>query len=333
MKKYIALLVALSAVTYAADKTFSLAAGTASQTITNATSAQTWYLKGAYGLKGAASAEVVSLSKVVGTSDVVVGTANMTATSTDLNVIMPIRTVVSIGPGEAMKVSRTDTNDTLVGFVSTSGEEGSTTVISADLTGNLVGNVTGDLTGNVTGNVTGALTGNSTGISVNTRELATTAGVGALGTETIYETSVSQDGDIKKVSMLLDLTGLDSVATENDIIGTGTNVAHFGSIVTAESGTIFAIRIECLELPATGELDIDFYSATEATGVLGGLVTDLTEVVFIDRAGDWAAGDVRYASAFPATGKYIYLAVGTGTTPTAGTYTAGKFQITFLGVE
>lgn len=90
----------------------------------------------------------------------------------------------------------------------------------------------------------------------------------------------------------------------------------------------------CLETPAGGEVDLNLWSANEATGVLDSLITALTgEVTPVDRNGDWAANDVRAIGAVvPAANQYLYLAVGTASTPTAGTYTAGKFLITLYGV-
>ena len=65
----------------------------------------------------------------------------------------------------------------------------------------------------------------------------------------------------------IDLTGLASVATDGDIIGFGTaNPAYVGQIKAAVNGTIFAGRMALLETPATGEVDIDLYAATEGTG-------------------------------------------------------------------
>lgn len=126
MKKFIAIMVAIGAVTYAADKTFSLAAGTASETITNSTDSQRWYLKGVYGLMSAAASETVSVAKVSSGSDIVIGSQSMTTNATDVNVSIPLASVLYLSPGEAMKIVRTDTNGTFKGFVSTSAEEGAT---------------------------------------------------------------------------------------------------------------------------------------------------------------------------------------------------------------
>lgn len=126
MKKFILAITLVAAVTYAADKTFSLAAGTASETITNSTKSQTWYLKGVYGLMSGAAAETVSIKKVSGGVDVVLGSQSMTTNATDVNVSIPLASVLYLSPGEALKVVRVDTNGTFKGFVSTSPVEGAT---------------------------------------------------------------------------------------------------------------------------------------------------------------------------------------------------------------
>lgn len=177
--------------------------------------------------------------------------------------------------------------------------------------------------------VTGSLT--STG---NT--LTTEAGTGITGgTGTVYASSVEKNGGIYRTSILIDLTGLDSDATEGDIIGvSGTaNPCHLGAITTAQSGTLLTGRMTCLEAPTGGEVDIDVYAATEATGVTDGAIGDLTETALLAAAADWTAGAVKVFTAFPATGQYLYLTVGTGSTPTAGTYTAGKFLIELEGYD
>jgi hypothetical protein len=123
------------------------------------------------------------------------------------------------------------------------------------------------------------------------------------------------------------------VATDNDIIGVGASAAHLGQITAAVNGTILGGIMTCLEVPAGGEVDIDLWSANEATGVLSGLVTDLTgELKVFDAAADWTAGLTRVAATnVPAANQYLYLTVGTNSTPTAGTYTAGKFLIELFG--
>jgi len=153
------------------------------------------------------------------------------------------------------------------------------------------------------------------------------------GTDTVYASSVAVNGGVKHTSILVDLTGLDSDSTEGDIIGkTGTALyCHFGAISTAQSGTILAGRVTCLEAPTGGEIDIDLYAANEATGVTDGAISGLTETALLATAADWTVQTVKELSAYPGDGQYLYLTVGTASTPTAGTYTAGKFLIELYG--
>ena len=118
--------------------------------------------------------------------------------------------------------------------------------------------------------------------------------------------------------------------TAGDIIGKAAGgAAYVGQITAANHGTVVAIEIICLETPATGDDDIDFYSATEGTGAYDGAIGDLAEAVVYERAAAWAAGDVKIASALPAANKYLYLTSGNG--DTAGAYSAGKFLIRIYG--
>lgn len=133
---------------------------------------------------------------------------------------------------------------------------------------------------------------------------------------------------------LVDITGLASVATDNDIIGFGsTNPAYLGQITAAVNGTIFAGLMTLLETPATGEVDFNLWAANEATGKGDDLITGLTgEVTVFDAAGDWGTiTQVRMGTA-PGANQYLYLAVGTSSTPTAATYTAGILKIEFWGL-
>ena len=158
--------------------------------------------------------------------------------------------------------------------------------------------------------------------------LTTGAGAGiTAGVDTVYKSSVSTAGGIITTQILIDLTGLDDFAA-GDIIGVhgSTAPAHIGRITAAQNGTIFSVKMECLELPAGADVDIDLFSATEGTGAPDSAVSALTETQLIN-AGDWALGDVKYAQTV-AAGQYLYLVNGD---TTAGTYTAGKYLITLLG--
>jgi hypothetical protein len=151
------------------------------------------------------------------------------------------------------------------------------------------------------------------------------------GTGTVFKSSVQRVGDIIKTSILIDLTGLRSSTTDLDIIGTGTAAAYLGQITAAKNGTILTGRMTCLEVPVGGIVDIDLYSATEATGVFDGGIAALAETAIITAGGNWTLGLVKIFGAMPAANAYLYLTGGAG--GTANTYTAGKFLIELEGYE
>lgn len=160
--------------------------------------------------------------------------------------------------------------------------------------------------------------------------LNTEAGAGITGgTGTVYRSSVSKTGGIIKTSILIDLTGLASSATDLDIIGVGASPAHLGQITSAQNGTILSGRMTCLEVPATGADDVDLYAATEATGVYDGGIATLTGTALVTSGGAWTLGQTKGFSAIPAAGQYLYLTAGEAAA--AGTYTAGKFLIELEG--
>lgn len=158
-----------------------------------------------------------------------------------------------------------------------------------------------------------------------------TAGSGFTGTGSVYAASVEKVGGVFHTKIVIDLTGLNSGGAENDIIG-GNAAAncHLGQVTAARNGTIQAIQMTCLEAPATGETDIDLYSAVEATGTEDALVTDLTETALISSGAAWTNGRVLGSTAVPAANEYLYLAGGDAT-PASATYTAGKFLIELFG--
>jgi hypothetical protein len=151
------------------------------------------------------------------------------------------------------------------------------------------------------------------------------------GTGTVFKSSVIRTGDIIKTSILIDLTGLGSSTTDLDIIGTGTAAAYLGQITAAKNGTILTGRMTCLEVPVGGVVDIDLYSATEATGKFDDAVGGLAETAMITAGGNWTLAAVKAFGAVPAANSYLYLTGGAG--GTAAAYTAGKFLIELEGYE
>jgi len=160
-----------------------------------------------------------------------------------------------------------------------------------------------------------------------------TAGTGiTTGTGTIYKANVEVAGDVITTTILLDLTGLSS-NTALDIIGKeATANCHLGQITTALNGTIFAGQMTCLEVPTTGDPDIDVYSSTVATGTEDVVIThsDLaTEAALLVSAGDWTLAQTKAFSAYPAADTYLYIVNGGGTTD--GVYNAGIYKIELYG--
>ena len=85
----------------------------------------------------------------------------------------------------------------------------------------------------------------------------------------------------------------------------------------------------CLEAPAGGSTDIDFYSATVSTGAQDGDVTALTETILVTSGGAWTSGASKGMTTVPPANDYLYIVNGAAS---AGTYTAGKFLIELFGV-
>jgi len=165
-------------------------------------------------------------------------------------------------------------------------------------------------------------------ISLNDGVLSTGAGIGITsGTNTVYANSVIREGSIVTTTIIVDLTGLSAGGSAGDIIGTnGSGVAHLGQITASECGTIFAVRMECLELLATGDTDVDLYSADEATGVEDTAISALTETQIIN-SGTLSAGSVVYGDTV-ASDQYLYLV---GQDGNDAVYTGGKLKITLIG--
>ncbi len=160
---------------------------------------------------------------------------------------------------------------------------------------------------------------------------ANAAGVGITGTADRFVTSVKKTGKIIETRILIEVDGLNSGGTADDIVGAdGAGVAHLGQITAAVNGTIFAGKITCLETPAGGDPDIDLWYADEATGVEDTAISALTgETQCVDH-GDWTGAEVDVLTAFPAADKYLYLTTGDATD---ATYTAGILEIVLLGYD
>lgn len=153
------------------------------------------------------------------------------------------------------------------------------------------------------------------------------------GAGTVFQTSVMKVGGIITTNILIDITGLNSAATDLDIIGVdGTGAAHMGQITAARNGTILGGTMRCLEVPTGGDPNIALYSANEATGVEDTLISALTETLIFDPNADWTIDMDRSITAMPPANDYLYLVQGDAV-GTNATYTGGKFLITLYGYD
>lgn len=181
--------------------------------------------------------------------------------------------------------------------------------------------------GAVTMNTGSTLTNDATTVRT---AVAAEHGAGAIGTSSFGAPQTRRwvDGGIIVTQIKVDLTGLASVATANDVIGLSAGgEAYIGRNVVATNGVIFKTSIAVLETPAGGDNDVNV--VTNASAVLaydgaGGttyLVGDL---------GDLTVGKtVENLSPALTEGDYFYLTAGTG--DTAAAYTAGQYIVTLYG--
>ncbi len=164
---------------------------------------------------------------------------------------------------------------------------------------------------------------------VDTETPALDVGTGiTAGTGTICKVNGGLSGGIYRVTILVDLTGLNSGGTAGDIIGVN-GTANPCYIALLPDMVVLGGRMTCLETPAGGDTDIDLYSATEGTGVEDQAITALTETQIIN-AGTQAVGTVTYFAADPVANTYLYLV---GQSTSNATYTAGRFLIEIFGVQ
>lgn len=147
----------------------------------------------------------------------------------------------------------------------------------------------------------------------------------------VFQKSIEpMGGRLYRTTILIDLTGIASVNTADDVIGLGSATAYVHQYDTDESGTCIAAFLRVFETPATGDADIDVFSATVGTYVLSDASAGLTGYAKLLDGATLARDDDLAFTALPADGAYIGLASGTGA---AGTYTAGILALTFIGVK
>jgi hypothetical protein len=152
-------------------------------------------------------------------------------------------------------------------------------------------------------------------------------GAGAIGTAAVPTTYRSVQNGVIVTQIKVDLTGLASVATANDVIGLAAGgAAYIGRNVVATNGIIFKAEFSCIETPAGGDNDVNVVTSSSAV-----LAYDSAGgTTYISNSGDLLAGQT-IQNLVPAltANDYFYLTAGTG--DTAATYTAGMYLLTLYG--
>lgn len=158
-------------------------------------------------------------------------------------------------------------------------------------------------------------------------EHSTAGAVGTGGSLSTYR--YTRDGTII-TEILIDLTGLDSSGTANDVIGTkapGTDAAYIGKNVVATNGIIYKVEMLCLEVPLTGDADILLVQGSEANETFDDTVANTATLC--DGTGDWTLGENIINNAPAVTANYYYYLTQGGADD--ATYTAGQYMIRFYG--
>ena len=189
-----------------------------------------------------------------------------------------------------------------------------------------------DVTGNaaITGNAT--VTGNLsvTGNVINLSGVLT-RGAG-VDTAESYAVSITRSGTLITTRIVVDISTLIGSATDLDIIGESAAAScHWGQVTTAKCGALIGGSVTCLEVPAGGATDLDFYSSTVGTGTQDVIITDAalgTETALVTSGGAWTSGATKGMTALPTADDYLYIVNGAAS---GGTFTAGKFLITLYG--
>ena len=165
--------------------------------------------------------------------------------------------------------------------------------------------------------------------NIQAPQIADGHGIGAIGTSSFGapKTYRRTESGVIITKILIDVTGLASVATGADAIGLTAGAAYFGKNVVADNGIIFKCEWACLETAATGDNEVDVIINTSNTIIKGGaLGADI-----MSDSGDLLIGQsvINLIPTMPAN-YYYYMASG-ATGDVAGTYSAGQFVFTTWG--
>ena len=158
--------------------------------------------------------------------------------------------------------------------------------------------------------------------------VATSHGAGAIGTALAPATSRRTENGTIITEIKIDLTGLASKNTADDIIGLSAGgAAYIGRNVVASNGIIYRVEMACIETPAGGDDDINLVAGSAADDAYDGAVTGAAVLLNCGNhtAGMQVVSDIPHITA----NYYLYLTAGTG--DLAAAYTAGMFVIRLYG--
>lgn len=176
--------------------------------------------------------------------------------------------------------------------------------------GAFVGDITGDITGDI---VATAATGES--------------GVGVVGTGAAISTTRRIEGGTIITEIKIDLTGLASVATANDVIGLAAGgAAYIGRNVILTNGIIYKTEFSCIETPVGGDLEVNVVNAASAELAYDGA----GGTTYISDSGLLVIGQTIQNLVPAITANYYYYLTG-GAGDAAAAYTAGQFILRTYG--
>lgn len=154
-------------------------------------------------------------------------------------------------------------------------------------------------------------------------------GAGAVGTAFAPRTYrwFENEDIIKEIQ--IDLTGLDSSGTANDVIGLDSSgdPAYLGQQNVEEDGIIYKVEMTCLEVPTAGDADVLLVQGSAGDEEFDDTVANTATIC--DGTGDWALGETIQNLAPAITDDYYFYLVQGSTDD--NTYTAGQFLIRMFG--
>ena len=178
--------------------------------------------------------------------------------------------------------------------------------------------------------------------SLNKKGQSATVAAGPGIADAIVSNTVRREGHKVVTEIVVDLgtskATIASKTTTGDAIGVdGGGYSYLTQLTLAVNGFITYAEMQCVELPAGGEVDINLTAVDEGTFAFDGAAAGGTNAQeLVDKGGDWTLGGIDHYAVAHGTAhdlntadQYLYLTAGAG--GTNGDYTAGKFVITLEG--